>query len=85
MAQEVEELPLRDAINDHLSDRAKEIYSSAYNMIWIHTEGEKEEREYLAHQVAWDRLKQEYNKKQARIRFELNLSQGFSRLHPGKK
>lgn len=62
MALAVEDLPLRDNVKSHLSTQAGKIYDSVFNLIWIHTTGEKEERELTAHQVAWDRLKQEYKK-----------------------
>ncbi|PTX61759.1 ChaB protein [Melghirimyces profundicolus] len=74
MSQEPEELELHDRIKAHLSKRAASIYSSAYQMIWIHVTGERDEREAIAHQVAWDRLKDEYIKRSGRIRFDLDLS-----------
>ncbi|WP_309866077.1 ChaB family protein [Desmospora profundinema] len=60
LAMDVEEIPLHDLVTEHLSERAKEIYSSSFHMVWIHTQGERVERQKIAHQVAWDRLKQEY-------------------------
>ncbi|WP_245891159.1 ChaB family protein [Desmospora activa] len=57
---DVEELPLHDTIAAHLTERAREIYTSSFHMVWVHTQGERLERQQIAHQVAWDRLKQEY-------------------------
>lgn len=68
---DVEVIPLHDTVTKHLSRRAKEIYSSSFHRVWIHTQGERTERQKIAHQVAWDRLKQEYtNPKRAVLPME---------------
>jgi cation transport regulator len=75
MSVEMENLPLHDHVKAHLSKRAAEIYSSAYQLIWLHRTGEIEEKESLAHQVAWDRLKEEYLSQSGKIRIQSRLNQ----------
>ncbi|SMO83936.1 ChaB family protein [Melghirimyces algeriensis] len=73
--EEVEDLELHDQVKAHLSYRAAQIYSTAYQLIWMHVSGEQGEREEIAHQVAWDRLKDEYIKRSKRIRLHSNIGQ----------
>ncbi|EGK08009.1 hypothetical protein HMPREF9374_3532 [Desmospora sp. 8437] len=77
MSVEMENLPLHDHVKAHLSKRAAAIYSSAYQLIWLHLTGETEEKESLAHQVAWDRLKEEYRSKSGKVRIPSPMHQQF--------
>ena len=59
------ELP--PAVKDHLPKHAQEIYQAAFNSAWDeYKDPEKRrgdsEREETAHKVAWNAVKQEYEK-----------------------
>lgn len=60
-----EELP--DNVRSNLPDHAQEIYLKAFNSAWDEYADPKErrgddDREEVAHKVAWSAVKQEYHK-----------------------
>ncbi len=56
----IEDLPLTVAV--HLPRHAQEIYRSAFNSAWDEYAGRGEEREEIAHRVAWAAVKRRYRK-----------------------
>lgn len=63
--QQLAELP--DSVKNHLPNHAQEIYKEAYNSAWDHYKDPDDRRgdasrEETAHRVAWNAVKQRYEK-----------------------
>jgi cation transport regulator len=61
---------LPESVRDHLPKHAQEIYQSAYNSAWDQYDDPSERREgrdrdETAHAVAWNAVKQKYEKDEA--------------------
>ena len=52
---------LPDSIREHLPKHAQEIYRSVFNNAWQQYAG-RDDREALAHKVAWSAVKKQYHK-----------------------
>lgn len=64
---------LPDSITDNLPKHAQEIYMAAFNNAWEEYREEKDrrssdDRETVAHKVAWSAVKQQYEKRDGKWR-----------------
>ena len=57
--REISDLP--DAVKQHLPRHAQEIYLAAFNNAWEEY-ATREDREIVAHKVAWAAVKKQYRK-----------------------
>lgn len=57
--QRITELP--GSVKDHLPKAAQEIYKEAFNHAWDEY-AERDDRESVAHKVAWSAVKKKYHK-----------------------
>jgi cation transport regulator len=57
--RDISDLP--DAVQQHLPQHAREIYLAAFNNAWEEYAG-RENRESVAHKVAWAAVKKQYVK-----------------------
>lgn len=57
--REIFDLP--DSVKNHLPHHAQEIYLAAFNNAWEEY-AEREDREIVAHKVAWSAVKKQYVK-----------------------
>jgi cation transport regulator len=58
--ESIDDLP--KPVRDHLPPHAAEIYRSAFNHAWSTYADRGEEREEIAHRVAWAAVKRRYQK-----------------------